>query len=103
MSFLKKEGSRLGGQTCQYFIRFIGKDGFITSSDVITALIANGIDISEKPTSQRDLKKIQDAFNHWHQETGLAMTDISRILSFTVGDNVPGEVLSGYHSSQSIH
>jgi 3-methyladenine DNA glycosylase Tag len=102
MSFLKKEGSRLGGQTCQYFIRFIGKDGFITSSDVITALIANGVDISEKPTSQRDLKKIQDAFNHWHQESGLAMTHISRILSFTVGDNVPGEVLSGYHRSQSI-
>jgi 3-methyladenine DNA glycosylase Tag len=103
MSFLKKEGSRLGGQTCQYFIRFIGKDGFITSTDVITALIANGLDISEKPSSQRDLKKIQDAFNDWQQESGLAMTHISRILSFTVGDNVPVEVLSGYHSSQSIN
>jgi 3-methyladenine DNA glycosylase Tag len=102
MSFLKKEGSRLGGQTCQYFIRFIGKDGFVTSSDVVTALIANGIDITDKPTSQRDQKRIQAAFNHWQQETGLPMTHISRILSFSVGDNVPVDVLTGYQGSQRI-
>lgn len=102
MSYLKKEGSRLGGQTCQYFIRFVGKDSFITSSDVITALIASGVDISEKPTSQRDLKVIQNAFNQWQDETGLPMTHLSRILSFTVGDNVPVEVLQGYQGSQSV-
>ena len=102
MAYLKKEGSRLGGQTSQYFIRFIGKDGFVTSGDVVTALIANGIDINDKPTSQRDQKKIQQAFNEWHQQSGLPMTHISRILSFTVGDNVPIEVLEGYQGSQSI-
>ena len=102
MAYLKKEGSRLGGQTSQYFIRFIGKDGFVTSGDVVTALIANGIDINDKPTSQRDQKKIQDAFNEWHQQSGLPMTHISRILSFTVGDNVPIEILEGYQGSQSI-
>lgn len=102
MAYLKKEGSRLGGQTCQYFIRFIGKDSFITSNDVVAALIANGVEISDKPTSQRDLNKIQAAFNHWHAESGLPMTHISRILSFSVGDNVPVDVLAGYQSSQSI-
>ena len=102
MLYLKKEGSRLGGQTCQYFMRFIGKDSFITSSDVITALIANGVDISEKPTSQRDLKKIQHTFNHWQDETGLPMTQISSILSYTVGDNVPVDVLKSYQGSQSV-
>ena len=102
MAYLKKEGSRLGGQTCQYFIRFIGKDGFVTSSDVVTALIANGVDVAQKPSSQRDMKKTQAAFNDWRQETGLSMTHISRILSFTVGDNMPVEVLEGYQGSQSI-
>ena len=102
MIYLKKEGSRLGGQTCQYFMRFIGKDSFITSGDTITALIANGIEISEKPTSQRDLWRIQEAFNHWQDESGLPMTSISRILSYTVGDNVPVDVLEGYHDRQSV-
>ena len=102
MLYLKKHGSRLGGQTAQYFIRFIGKDGFVTSSDVITALIANGVDINEKPNSQRDLQRIQAAFNHWQDETALPLTHISRILSFTVGDNVPIDVLSSYQSSQDV-
>lgn len=103
MLYLKKHGARLGGQTGQYFIRFIGKDSFVTSGDVITALIANGVEIATKPTSQRDLKLIQAAFNHWQDQTSLPMTHISRILSFTVGDNVPVEVLQTYQGSQSIN
>lgn len=99
LSFLKKNGARLGGQTAQYFIRFIGKDGFVTSSDVVAALIANGVEINPKPTSQKDMKAIQAAFNHWHAETGLPMTHISRILSYTAGDNVPVDVLKGYQGS----
>lgn len=102
MQYFKKNGSRLGGRTCQWFIRFSGKDSFITSGDVVTALIANGLDISDNPTSQRDFKKIQEAFNHWHEETGLPMTHISRILSFSVGDNVPVDVLQGYHGRQTV-
>ena len=102
MLYLKKQGSRLGGQTAQYFMRFIGKDSFIASADVIAALIANGVDINPKPTSQRDLQKIQQAFNHWQDESGLAMTHISRILSFTAGDNVPVEVLQSYQGGQNV-
>jgi len=37
MHYFKKNGSRLGGQTGQYFIRFMHKDGFITSNDVVAA------------------------------------------------------------------
>ncbi len=102
MKLLKKEGARLGGKTSQWFIRFIGKDGFLASDDVVTALIANGIDINENPTSQRDMQRIQDAFNHWHDETGLAYSQLSRILSYSVGDNVPVDVLEGYHGSQKV-
>jgi len=102
MKFLKKQGSRLGGRTCQWFIRFIGKDGFLTTGDVVTAMIANGVDINSEPTSQRDLQRVQDAFNHWHNESGLAYAHISRILSYTVGDNVPVDVLQGYHGTQKV-
>lgn len=102
MKHLKKEGARLGGQTAQYFIRFIGKDGFVLSGDVVTALIANGIDINQTVTSQRDLRKVQDAFNHWQQESGMPMSHLSRVLSYTVGDNVDPERLKSYQGSQRI-
>lgn len=102
MKYLHKNGSRLGGKTAQWFIRFSGKDGFILTSDVITALIANGLDISENASSQRDLKKIQAAFNDWHDESQLPLTHISKILSYSVGDNVPVDVLQGYQGSQTV-
>lgn len=102
MKYLHNNGSRLGGKTAQWFIRFSGKDGFVLTGDVITALIANGVDITDKASSQRDLKRIQDAFNEWQQQTGLPLTHISQILSYSVGDNVPVEVLEGYQSSQTV-
>ena len=102
MKYLHKNGSRLGGKTAQWFIRFTGKDGFILSGDVITALIANGVDITDKATSQRDLKRVQEAFNEWQQQTGLPITHLSQILSYSVGDNVPVDVLESYHGSQTV-
>jgi 3-methyladenine DNA glycosylase Tag len=102
MLYFKKKGSRLGGQTGQYFIRFMQKDGFITSSDVIAALIANGVDISDNPTSQRDLRRIQDAFNQWHQETGMPYSHLSKVLAYTAGDNVDVEIIANYSNRQSL-
>jgi len=102
MKYLHKNGSRLGGKTAQWFIRFTGKDSFMLTGDVVTALIASGVDINERASSQRDLKKIQDAFNHWHDETGLPYTHLSKLLSYSVGDNVPVDVLSGYQGSQTV-
>jgi 3-methyladenine DNA glycosylase Tag len=102
MKFLHKEGSRLGGKTAQWFIRFTGKDSFMLTGDVITALIANGLDITDKATSQRDLKRIQETFNDWHAETGLPYTHMSKMLSYSVGDNVAVDVLEGYQGSQTV-
>lgn len=102
MKFLHKEGSRLGGKTAQWFIRFTGKDSFMLTGDVITALIANGLDITDKATSQRDLKRIQETFNDWHSETGLPYTHMSKMLSYSVGDNVAVDVLQGYQGSQTV-
>lgn len=102
MKYLHKEGSRLGGKTAQWFIRFTGKDSFMLTGDVVTALIANGLDINEKATSQRDLKRIQETFNNWHEETGLPYTHMSKMLSYSVGDNVAVDVLEGYQGSQTV-
>ncbi|RBP51540.1 DNA-3-methyladenine glycosylase I [Arenicella xantha] len=102
MRYLHKQGSRLGGKTAQWFIRFTGKDSFMLTGDVVTALIANGLEINPNASSQRDLKKIQEAFNDWHHETGLPYTHLSKLLSYSVGDNVPVEVLTGYQGSQTV-
>lgn len=85
MSWLGKKGSRLGGATAQYFLRFSGWDAYITSSDVLTALIRDGV--LEKPvaTSKSALKQVQTAFNTYHKESGLPRADISRILALSVG------------------
>lgn len=87
--WLKKEGSRLGGSTAMYFIRFIGRDGFILSQDVVARLRASGVAIAENPTSKRDLNLAQDAFNQWHEETGLPYTTLSRIAGMSIGANAP--------------
>ena len=102
MKFLHKNGARLGGKTAQWFLRFSGKDSFILTGDVIAALMASGVETNEKATSQRDLKNIQNAFNDWQQESGLPITHISKILSYSVGDNVPVDVLEGYQGSQTV-
>lgn len=83
-AFLKKEGSQLGGNSGPYFLRMIGKDTFILTDDVVAALKAQGV-IDKKPTAKRDLQKVQEAFNQWQQESGRPMSQISRLLSYTVG------------------
>lgn len=87
MRHLKKEGSRLGGQSALWFLRRTGKDCFILSRDVVVALRGSGLEVAEQPSSQRDLKKIQAQFNAWHDETGLPYSHLSRILACSVGEN----------------
>jgi len=81
---LKKRGSRLGGRSAQYFLRFMGKDAFILSRDVVAALIREGV-VSGEPTSQRDLRAVQQAFNQWCQQSGRSLTHVSQVLAYTVG------------------
>lgn len=83
LDYLGKHGSRLGGMTAQYFLRFIGKDGFVLSRDGVYALIEAGI-IDKSPTSKAGRQKVQQAYNQWQQETGLGLADISRILGLSI-------------------
>lgn len=89
MAYLKKHGSRLGGQSALWFMREAGKDCFILSRDVVTTLKASGLDIAVQPSSKRDLIKVQDKFNLWHEETGLPMSHLSRIAACSLGENYP--------------
>jgi 3-methyladenine DNA glycosylase Tag len=93
IELLGKRGTRLGGMTGQYFLRFIGKDVFITSRDMIACLRDAGLDISDKATSKKDLRKIQDTMNAWAQQTGLPYTHLSRICAMSVGENYDAETL----------
>jgi 3-methyladenine DNA glycosylase Tag len=84
---LARRGERLGGHTGQYFLRFIGKDCFVVSTDVVACLRDAGLDISDKPSSKTDLRKIQDQFNAWARESGLPYTHLSRICALSIGEN----------------
>src|SRR5215510_28816 len=87
LEVLAKRGARLGGPTGQFFLRFIGKDCFVLSMDVVACLRACGLDIAENPSSKKDLRKIQEQFNVWAEETGLPLTHLSRICAMSIGEN----------------
>ncbi|RUO18997.1 3-methyladenine DNA glycosylase [Aliidiomarina iranensis] len=82
--WLKKYGARLGGATAQHFLRRVGWDGYVLSSDVVTALENHNL-LDASPTSKKGLTQVQTAFNAWHKETGLPFSHLSRILSYSVG------------------
>lgn len=93
LDVLAKRGARLGGKTGQYFLRFIGWDGFVTSQDMVAALRDAGLDVAADPTSKGDLRKVQAQVNAFAAETGLPRSHISRILALSVGENHPVERL----------
>jgi 3-methyladenine DNA glycosylase Tag len=93
MGFLGKNGTRLGGNTGQYFLRWTGWDAFILSSDVVLALRDAGLDIAEAPSSRKDLATVQEQMNRWAGESGLPYAHLSRILAMSIGENRSLEAL----------
>ena len=87
LNLLTKRGSRLGGNTGQMFLRFVGWDGFVTSQDVVKCLRDCGLDIAEEVKSKGDLAKVQTQFNAWAEETGLPYVHLSRICAMSIGEN----------------
>jgi 3-methyladenine DNA glycosylase Tag len=90
LDLLAKRGSRLGGNTGQMFLRFVGWDGFVTSRDVVACLRDAGLDIAEEVKSKGDLAKVQAQFNAWAAETGLPYVHLSRICAMSIGENISG-------------
>ncbi len=83
LEFMKKGGSRIGGATGQYALRFLGKDSFILSRDVVARLIAEGV-VDKQPTSKGAMKSVQTAFNTWMDQSDRSLTEISRVLAMSV-------------------
>ena len=81
---MKKKGSQLGGRSASAALRMAGKDTFMLSDDVMVQLRAQGVvhKIGDNK-AKRDLMAIQAAFNVWHEQSGVPMSHISRMLSFS--------------------
>lgn len=84
LEMLKKRGSRLGGRVGAITMRFMGRDGYVLSEDVVKALIREGV-VDKEPSSRKDMAAVQAAFNAWAAESGRPFTHISRVLAFGVG------------------
>ena len=83
---LKRRGSRLGGMTGPMFLRTMGKDTPILTNDVVLALREQGVVETKNPTSKKALQDVQAAFNTWREESDRSLSEISRVLAFSVGE-----------------
>ncbi len=83
LQMLAKRGSRLGGASAQYAMRFAGRDSFILSQDVTARLIAEGV-IDKPATSKKAMAAVQAAFNTWMGQSGRSLTEISRVLAMSL-------------------
>ncbi len=81
--YLAKHGHQLGGLSAPRFLRMAGKDTFVLSDDVVAALVAQDI-VTKRPTSQRDLALVQEAFNAWQAQSGRPLCQLSMLLALTV-------------------
>lgn len=85
LAHLGKHGSRLGGATAQYFLRFVGYDAWIASRDVCAALVREGVLDKPSATSKTALKKIDAAITDLHNQSNQPRAVLSRILALSVG------------------
>ena len=85
LAYLDRHGSRLGGATGQYFLRFSGVDALIASRDVCAALVREGVLDQPKATSKSALKAVGEAINTLVEESGQPRAVISRVLALSVG------------------
>lgn len=83
LALLKKDGTRLGGNTGAYALRNMGVESFILTQSVVARLVAEGI-VDKAPSSKKAMVAVQDAFNAWKRQSGMTLTQISRILAQSV-------------------
>jgi len=83
---LVRRFTRLGGNSGAYFLRAVGKDTPVLTTDVVLALQLQQV-IDHKPSSKKALASIQEAFNLWQQQSQRPLCQISRILALSTGEN----------------
>ena len=84
--YLKKNGQRLGGNTGPYSLRALGKDTFLLTRDVEAYFRANHI-ITGGLQSKSSLKAIQTSFNQWQKTSDFSLSQLSRLVAYSTGDN----------------
>ena len=88
-SYLKKHGSRLGGNIGPYALRAVGKDTFLLTRDV-EAYLRDANIITTGITTKSALNQAQQFFNDLQQESGRSLTELSRLVALSHGDNWAG-------------
>ena len=84
--YLKKHGSRLGGNTGPYALRTLGVDTFLMTVDVENFLRNHNI-VDSGTHSLRALKATQLYFNELREESGRSLSELSRLVSLGIGKN----------------
>jgi 3-methyladenine DNA glycosylase Tag len=82
---LAKRFSQMGGNSGPSFLRMVGKDTFILTHSVITAL-RYWQAIAGPPKNRGDRAAVQACFNAWIDETGRPLCQLSLILAASVED-----------------
>jgi 3-methyladenine DNA glycosylase Tag len=88
--YLKRHGSRLGGNTGPYALRSLGVDTFLLTRDVEGFLRNHGI-IDSGPGTKSALNAAQEYFNQLQAESGRSLSELSRLVSFCFGENRAGQ------------
>ncbi len=88
-AYLKKHGSRLGGNTGPFALRTLGVDTFLLTQDVEGFLRLHEI-IEGGVGSKKSLNATQAFFNKLREESGWSLTELSRLVSYTFGQNRVG-------------
>ncbi len=84
--FLKKNGTRLGGNTGAYALRYIGKDSFLLSRDVETYLREAKV-IDTGLYTKSALKNAQAFFNDLQQQSDWSYRELSLLVAMSAGEN----------------
>ncbi|MDB3856029.1 DNA-3-methyladenine glycosylase I [Halieaceae bacterium] len=84
--YLKKHGSRLGGNTGPYALRALGVDTFLLTTDVEGFLRLHNI-VDSGIGSQRALYAAQNFFIELQQQSGLSLCELSKLVSYCFGEN----------------
>jgi 3-methyladenine DNA glycosylase Tag len=80
---LGKRFSQLGGNSGAYFLRMAGKDTFILTPSVVSAL-NRWEAFAGEPKGKAARAAVQRAFNGWAEESGMPLAHLSMTLAMSV-------------------
>ena len=82
---LAKGFSQMGGNSGPTFLRMVGKDTFVLTHSVVTALQRWGA-FDAPPRNRKDRAGVQSCFTAWAAQTGRPLCQLSQILAASIED-----------------